>query len=333
MSKIAIIGAGTWGLALANLLDTNGHDVTVYVRNSVQVMSLSRNRTCDKLPGLVLSKKIELTNSVDLAMSDKNVIVYAIPSNAFREVVKNTIKKTNGNECLITVTKGMEDKTLYTMSEILEDELKESGIKNHKIAALSGPTHAEEVAIAMPSMAVPTSKDMKIAKFVQDLFMNEYFRVYTNTDIKGVEVCAAFKNIIALASGVVEGLGYGDNIKAGLMTRGLAEMVRVGKVLGCKKDTFYGLAGLGDMIVTATSLHSRNYRCGVLIGKGKNPKRAIEEIGMVVEGINFIPKAMRIKRKYKIDLPITNAMNDIAIKGKDPREISTLLMIRKRKSE
>ena len=333
MSKVGIIGAGTWGLALANLLDTNGHDVTVYARNSIQVVSLSKERKCDKLPGLYLSEKILFTNLIDEALEDKDAIIYALPSNAFREVVKSTIKKTKGTEYLITVTKGMEDKTLYTMSEIIEDELKKNKIKNNKIAALSGPTHAEEVAVAMPTMAVAASKSIKVAKFVQDLFMNENFRVYTNTDIKGVEVCAAFKNVIALATGVVDGLGYGDNVKAGLITRGLAEMVRVGKVLGCKKDTFYGLAGVGDMIVTATSLHSRNYRCGVLIGKGQKRDRAIKEIGMVVEGINFIPKAIRIKRKYKLDLPITSAMDDIVMKEKDPKEIALLLMKRKRKSE
>ena len=185
----------------------------------------------------------------------------------------------------------------------------------------------------MPTFAVSASKDIKAARFIQDVFMGHNFRVYTNTDIKGVEVCAAFKNIIGLASGGLVGLGYGDNIRAALLTRGMAEMMRVGKVLSCRKETFYGLAGIGDMIVTAISMSSRNFRCGRLIGEGYDVNKAIEKIGMVVEGANFIPKAMRIQRKYKLDLPIARSMYEIVINKKDPRYIFSLLMLRKKKSE
>ena len=308
MYKIAVLGAGTWGIAISSLLANNGHKVDVYVRSFSKAKMYEETRTYDKLPGLFLDASISFFNDIDSTIKDKDIIVFAVPSNAFREVAHKVIKKTSGREYLITLTKGMEDKTLYTMSEIIEDELKKSKIKNKNVAALSGPTHAEEVAKSMPTLAVAASKSMKVAKFVQDVFMNENFRVYTNTDIKGVEICAAFKNIIGLASGVLTGLGFGDNIKAALLTRGLAEMTRVGKALSCKKDTFYGLAGIGDMIVTAISMNSRNYRCGKLIGEGHSVDSAIKKIGMVVEGVNFIPRAIKIERKYKLELPITRAM-------------------------
>ena len=333
MIKIGIIGAGTWGLAIANLLAFNNHIVTVYARSSIQVDSLAKKRKHEKLPGMKLDKSILFTSNLNEAASSKDIIVIAVPSTAFREVTNSILKHINGNEYLITVTKGMEDKTLYTMSEIIEDELKKAKIKCNRIVALSGPTHAEEVSINMPSMAVSASKSLKAAKFIQDIFMNSNFRVYTNSDIKGVEICAAFKNVIGLASGMLAGIGFGDNIKAALITRGLAEMVRAGKALGCKKDTFYGLAGLGDMIVTATSMHSRNYRCGVLIGKGIDSNKAIKDIGMVVEGVNFLPKAMKIKSKYKLDLPITTAMYEIIYNGKRVKDMLNLLMLRSKKSE
>ena len=333
MSKIGIIGAGTWGLAIANLLAYNKHEVTVYARSLIQVESLDKKRKHEKLPGMKLCKSIIFTSSLKLAVFDKDIIVIAVPSVAFREVTNNVLKYANGNEYFVTVTKGMEDKTLFTMSEIIEDELKKAKIKNKRIIALSGPTHAEEVSVNMPSMAVSASKNIKAAKFIQDTFMNENFRVYTNSDIKGVEICAAFKNIIGLASGMLSGLGFGDNIKAAVITRGLAEMVRAGKALGCKKDTFYGLAGLGDMVVTATSTHSRNYCCGVLIGKGVNVNKAIKDIGMVVEGVNFLPKAMKIKSKFKLDLPITAALYEIIFNGKRVKDMLSLLMRRSKKSE
>ncbi len=333
MYKIAVIGAGSWGIAVSQLLSKNGHKVTIYCRNEKQVASITRNRKYDKLPGLSLDKSILIDSDLESVASDKDIIIFAIPSVAFREVVNNTFKYISGKECIVTLTKGMEEKTLYTMSEIITDELKRKKIKNTKVVALSGPTHAEEVAIGFPTMAVSASKNLKASKLVQDVFMNDYFRVYTNTDIKGVEICAAFKNIIAIVSGLITGLGFGDNIKAATLTRGLVEMIRVGKVFNCKKDTFYGLAGVGDMFVTATSTHSRNYCFGKLIGEGYKVEDAIKKIGMVVEGYNFIPKAMKIKRKYNLDLPITNGIYEIIFNKKDPQEIMGLLMKRSKKSE
>lgn len=333
MYKIAVIGAGTWGIAIANLLALNGNVVTVYLRSEIEAKKIAKTRKHDKLPGLVLDEKVDFSNDLYSAIEDEDIIIFAVPSYAFREMAHKIVPMTKGNEYLVTLTKGMEDKTLYTMSEILQDELKKAKKRNKRIVAISGPTHAEEVAKCMPTFAVSASKDIKVARFIQDVFMGHNFRVYTNTDIKGVEVCAAFKNIIGLASGVLVGLGYGDNIRAALLTRGMAEMMRVGKVLSCRKETFYGLAGIGDMIVTAISMSSRNFRCGRLIGEGYDVDKAIEKIGMVVEGANFIPKAMRIQRKYKLDLPITRSIYEIVINKKDPRYIFNLLMLRKKKSE
>ena len=333
MHNIAVIGAGTWGLAIANLLASNGHKVDVYVRDVAKAKKFAKSRTYDKLPGLSLDANIGFYSDIETTIKDKDMFVFAIPSSAFREVVHSVVEKSKGTECLITLTKGMEDKTFYTMSEIIEDELKKAKIKNKKVVALSGPTHAEEVAKSMPTLAVSASKDIEVAKLVQDVFMNKVFRVYTNTDILGVEICAAFKNIIGLAAGILTGLGYGDNIKAALLTRGLTEMIRVGKALSCKKDTFYGLAGIGDMIVTAISMNSRNYRCGKFIGEGYDVESAIKKIGMVVEGVNFLPTAIKLERKYKLELPITRGVYDIVIGGKDPRNILMLLMLRSKKSE
>ena len=333
MENVLILGAGTWGVAIAKLLSNNGHKVTCWARNENLINELKEKHLHPKLPKVVLNEDIIFTNQFENSFEDKDVIVYAVPSTGFREVVHNSIKHIDDKKYLVSLTKGMEDKTLFTMSEIIYDELKEEGIVNEKVVVLSGPTHAEEVVRELPSMIVSASSNISAAEYIQDMFMNEYFRVYTNSDVKGVEICAAFKNVIALASGIVAGLGYGDNMKAALITRGLAEMIRVGEVVGCKKDTFYGLAGVGDMIVTATSTKSRNYNCGKLLGEGYKAKDAIARIGMVVEGINFLPKAMSIKNKYNLDLPITNGVNDIVYNNMDAKYIATLLMTRSKKAE
>ena len=333
MANILVIGAGTWGAVISNLLSSNSHNVTCWSRNEKLIDSLSTNHTHFKLPGIVFNNNIRFTTDFDNSFVDKEVIVYAVPSTAFREVVNKSMKYVTSKHILISLTKGMEDKTLFTMSEIIEDELRIAGTDNKNIAVLSGPTHAEEVGRNLPSMIVSASKDIKVAEYVQDIFMNENFRVYTNIDVKGVEICAAFKNVIALASGIVSGLGYGDNMKAAVVTRGLAEMIRVGNVIGCNKDTFYGLAGVGDMIATATSTNSRNYNCGKLLGEGKNIEEAKQIIGMVVEGVNFLPKAMQIIEKFNLDLPITNGVYDIVYNNRNAKEISTLLMTRSKKAE
>lgn len=333
MANILVLGAGTWGSVVANLLTDNGHSVTCWARNENLIDSLNENHVHDKLPGVVFSDKIKFTTDFVGSFSNRDIIIYAIPSNAFREVVNKSIPYISDKCFLVSLTKGMEHDSLFTMSEIIEDELKKKGIVNEKIVALSGPTHAEEVGKKMSSMIVSASANDVAAKYIQDIFMNEYFRVYTNNDIKGVEVCAAFKNVIALACGIITGVGDGDNMKAATITRGLAEMIRVGAALGCKKDTFYGLAGVGDMIVTAMSTNSRNYNCGKLIGSGMNPKDAIKKIGMVVEGVNFLPTAMELKEKYNVEIPITSGVYDIVYNGKSSKDIVIDLMTRNKKAE
>ena len=333
MANILVLGAGTWGSVVANLLIDNGHSVTCWARNENLIDSLNKNHVHEKLPGVVFSDKIKFTTDFSGSFSNKDIIIYAVPSNAFREVVSKSIPYINDKSFLVSLTKGMEHDSLFTMSEIIEDELKKKGIENDKIVALSGPTHAEEVGKRMSSMIVSASSNDTAAKYIQDVFMNEYFRVYTNNDIKGVEVCAAFKNVIALACGIITGVGDGDNMKAATITRGLAEMIRVGAEKNKKKDTFYGLAGVGDMIVTAMSTNSRNYNCGKLIGSGVNPKDAVKKIGMVVEGVNFLPTAMELKKKYNVEIPITSGVYDIVYSGKSSKDIVTDLMTRDKKAE
>lgn len=333
MANIGIVGAGTWGIVIADLLIDNNHQVTVYARKKEQIESLEKSHVHQKLPGIILNDKIKYTNDIKNVCENKEIIVLAVPSTAFRNIAKEVVKYVGTNTTFVSLTKGLEDKTLYTMSEIIEDELKKNNILNDKIVVLSGPTHAEEVGKKFPSNIVSASKNINSAKYIQDIFMNQYFRVYTNQDVKGVEICAAFKNLIAIASGILTGLGFGDNVRAALITRGLAEMIRVGEKTGCMKDTFYGLAGIGDMIVTACSEHSRNFNFGKLIGKGMNVDEALKEIGMVVEGVNFIPKAIQIRDKYNLELPITSGVADIVINGAKPKDILKLLMTRKKKSE
>lgn len=333
MAKVVVVGAGTWGVVIASLLASNGHEVVVWARRQEAVDKLNNTHEHDKLEGIKIDKKVLFSADLKSSVEDKDVVVVAVPSIGFRDCIKEIIKYASHDATYVSLTKGMEDKTLYTMSEIIEDELSKNGIKNDKIVALSGPTHAEEVGKNFPSTIVSASKNKKAAEYIQDIFMNERFRVYTNDDIKGVEVCAAFKNIIALASGILKGLGYGDNIRAALLTRGLHEMTRVCDKLSLKIETFYGLAGIGDMIVTACSTHSRNFKCGTYIGEGMSVKDAVEKVGMVVEGINFIPKAIELRDKYDIELPITTGIASIVIDGKSPKEILSLLMTRKKKSE
>ena len=238
------------------------------------------------------------------------------------------------DQIIVDVAKGIEPDTLFTLTEVIYDELnKHKDLKDLRIVALSGPTHAEEVTLDLPTTIVSASKDLEAAGIVQNVFSNNSMRVYTNTDIKGVEICGALKNIIALASGISTGLGYGDNAKAALITRGMAEIKRLGLAMGCEETTFSGLAGVGDLIVTATSMHSRNNRCGLLIGQGHEPKEAIKEVGMVVEGINAIPAAMELMDKYEVEMPIVSAVNDIINNGADPLNTVNRLMGREKKME
>ena len=328
MTKVGILGSGTWGTALANMLALHEHDVTLYSSFKEETASL---KATHKHPHLdcELTEKINFTDDVKEACESKDIIIFASPSPYIRNSVIKAKPYLSKDSILVCVAKGIEPDTLYFMSEIMEDVLG----KGYRIVALSGPTHAEEVAICLPTLIVSASNDIEAAKIVQKEFSNDILRVYTNSDIRGVELCGALKNIVALAAGMSEGLGYGDNAKAAIITRGLAEMTRLGVAMGCDERTFYGLAGIGDIVVTATSLHSRNHNAGVLLGKGYSLEDTLKEIGMVVEGVNALKAAKQLEKKYNVELPIIDAAYNI-ISGKlAPGDVLPTLFGRRPQSE
>ena len=310
MIKIAVFGAGTWGIALARLLAVNGRDVTVWSAIPAELKSLSTTHRHPNLPGMVLPSTMHYTADIAEACAGKDILLFAVPSVFVRSTAKKAAPHIPEGQLIVDVAKGVEDKTLMTMSEIIEDELARQ--KRHaRVVALSGPTHAEEVARDMPTLIVAASEDEEAAKAVQKAFSTPTFRVYTNTDRRGTELGGAVKNVIALAVGIALGLGYGDNAKAALITRGNAELSRLGIAMGCKPETFMGLSGMGDLIVTCTSMHSRNLHAGMLLGHGKSMEEAKTEVGQVVEGINALPAACRLAKKYKVEMPIVQSVDAI----------------------
>ena len=334
MSSIGVLGAGTWGMALARMLANSGHDVSVWSALGYEIDDLSATRKHPKLPGVTFPESIAFTKDISDLCSGKEVIILAVPSPFIRATAKQALPFLNKDQILVSVAKGIEKGTHYTMTEIISDELKNAPeLDGIRIAALSGPTHAEEVAIDMPTTIVSACDDPDAASKVQDIFSNTCMRVYRNPDIKGVELCGALKNIIALASGILTGLGYGDNTKAALITRGLTEITRLGIAMGCREKTFYGLAGIGDLIVTATSVHSRNNTCGRYIGQGLPAEEAVKKVGMVVEGINAIPAAMQLKDAYNVELPIIEAVDSVINRGTKPSDAVMSLMLRDKKDE
>ncbi len=330
MAKIGILGAGTWGMALTRMLAKEGHDTTVWSALAQEVETYSTTRRQPNLPGMVIPDSVQFTGNVQEACSGKDILLFAVPSVFVRSTAKAAAPFIPQGQIIVDVAKGIEPDTLLTMTQVIEDEL---GKGAARLVALSGPTHAEEVAQDLPTTIVAASKDEDAALKVQQIFMNDVMRVYTNSDVPGVELCGAMKNIMALASGAALGLGYGDNTKAALITRGMHEITTLGIAMGCDVRTFYGLAGIGDLIVTATSVHSRNNRCGHLIGQGMKPEDAVREVGMVVEGINAIPAAMQLKKKYGISMPLVDAVDAVVNQGADPKEIVRSLMTRAPKSE
>ena len=329
MKNIGILGSGTWGTALANCLTNNGHNVTVWTKFENEKNALETNYVHPNLPGVDLNRKIVFATSLSSTVKDKDIIIFATPSIFIRETAIAAKPYLNPSQIIVTVAKGIEEKTFFTMTEILEDVLG----KEYSITALSGPTHAEEVSRGIPSTIVSAGSDLNACKIVQKAFEGTPLRVYTNSDVLGVEICGALKNIIALATGISDGLGFGDNTRAAIITRGLAEITRLGLSVGCKIETFIGLAGVGDLVVTATSRHSRNSRAGYLLGQGTPLDETLKQVGMVVEGINALPAAKNLAEKNNIDIPIINAVYDIVNNNKNPKEIVLSLLSREQKQE
>ena len=329
--NIGVLGAGTWGMALARMLSNSGKKVQVWSALPDEVEEYSTTRRHRNLSKMVIPDEIDFTSDIKEVCTGKDILLFAVPSVFVRQTARAAAEFVPDGQIIVDVAKGIEPVTFKTMSEVIREEM--AGCKDVKIVALSGPTHAEEVAVDLPTTIVSACEDMSAAEEVQNVFMNSCMRVYTNTDVKGVEMCGALKNIIALASGICAGLGYGDNAKAALITRGLAEMRRLGKKLGCLDETFSGLAGMGDLIVTATSRHSRNNKCGYLIGQGLSVEDAVKEVGMVVEGINAIPAAIEMSKTYDVEMPIVKAVDAVINHGADPAETVHKLMVREKKTE
>ena len=334
MSKVSIIGTGTWGIALANMLCSCGHNVIAWSDIADEIDYIEKYRKHPKLKETKILKDIKLTKNLREAVVGQEIIVMAVPSVFVRSTAAKISHYLTKNQIIVDVAKGIESNTLLTMSEIIYEEINKTIEFDYgNIVALSGPTHAEEVSIGLPSTIVSASVNDKIAKIVQEMFISQFMRVYTNNDIKGVEICGALKNIIALAAGISHGLGYGDNATAALVTRGISEISRLGIAMGCPIHTFYGLAGLGDLVVTCTSLHSRNNQCGMYIGQGASVKEAIEKVGMVVEGINALDAAHLLSIQHNVELPIIRSVYDVVKYNLNPKVSVQRLFERASKAE
>ena len=334
MARIGVLGAGTWGMALARMLCNSSHEVTVWSALEKEVEEYSRTRKHPNLPGMTIPAQIGFTPAIGEAVADKDIVLFAVPSVFVRSTAALAAPFLPDGQIIVDVAKGIEPDTLMTLTEVIADAaLKVCPDKKLRLVALSGPTHAEEVALDLPTTIVSASPDQEAAEYVQDVFMNTCLRVYTNTDVRGTELCGAMKNIIALAAGISAGLGYGDNTKAAIITRGMAEITRLGRKMGCEEGTFYGLAGIGDLIVTATSVHSRNNRAGYLMGQGCSAEEAKQQVGMVVEGINALPAAMELSARYQVDMPICCGVDDIVNHGASARDVVHRLMERPKKRE
>ncbi len=332
--KIGVLGAGTWGTALARLLAENGHDVTIWSALPEELKSMATTHRHPNLPGMQLPAALHYTADMADICAGRDLLVFAVPSVFVRSTAKKAARYLPDGQLIVDVAKGIEEKTLFTLSEVIESELHaRPGHEGCRVVALSGPTHAEEVARDLPTLIVAAAREEADAQKVQHIFTNPNFRVYTNTDRRGVELGGAVKNVIALAVGVALGLDYGDNAKAALITRGNAELARLGVAMGCQAATFAGLSGMGDLIVTCTSMHSRNLHAGMLIGRGMDVETTKKEVGQVVEGINALPAARRLAKKYKVEMPIVEAMGAILDGRLSARSAVATLMGRDLKRE
>ena len=329
MDKVCVLGAGSWGSALALVLAKNGYDVSLWTRDKEQADSINKTKeNTDYLPGVLFPNNIKVTTNIEDSVSNSKLIVLAVPSQAIRGISKQIKPFVKDEQILVDVAKGLEKGTGLRLSEVCREEL-----PNNPYVTLSGPSHAEEVARDIPTTVVVASEDLEIAQKVQDIFMSPKFRVYTNPDIVGVELGGALKNIIAFGAGICDGLGLGDNAKAALMTRGIREISRLGVAMGANTSTFSGLSGIGDLIVTCTSMHSRNRRAGILIGQGKSLEETLKEVKMVVEGITATEVAYEVAKELNVDMPITNAIYSVLHGGCSANKVVMELMMRNKTHE
>lgn len=327
--KITLCGGGSWGTAIARLLSNKGHELNFYIRNKEVIEDIRKNKENTKyLPGAKFEKEINLTNNLDSVLQDIEVFIIAVPTSSIREVLTSIKGKISKDVIIVNLSKGIEVESLDRISEISSEIL-----KDNPFVALSGPSHAEEVGKDIPTTLVASSENLKVAQTIQHEFSTPIFRIYTNPDLVGVEMGGALKNIIALAAGMNDGLAYGDNSKAALMTRGIYEMSKLGISLGANPHTFNGLSGIGDLIVTCTSMHSRNRRAGILIGEGKSMEEACNEVGQVVEGVKTVKSAYKLAKLKNIEMPITNALYKVLYEGYDPNKAVYELMTRENKDE
>lgn len=324
MAKVGILGAGSWGTALSLMLYKNGHNVTVWSIDKREVEMLQNEREHkSKLPGVKLPEDMVFTNNLEEGMKEKDFLVLAVPSIFTRSTARSMKPYIKQGQIVVNVAKGIEEDTLMTLSEQIEEELPEADV-----AVLSGPSHAEEVGRGLPTTCVVGAKSKATAEFLQEAFMNDFFRVYISPDILGIEIGGALKNVIALAAGIADGLGYGDNTKAALITRGIAEITRLGVKMGGKAESFSGLTGIGDLIVTCASMHSRNRRAGILIGQGKTMQEAMDEVQMVVEGVYSAKAGLALAKKYNESMPIIEQINQVLFEDKSPADAVYELMHR-----
>ncbi|MBQ8299173.1 MAG: NAD(P)-dependent glycerol-3-phosphate dehydrogenase [Clostridia bacterium] len=326
--NISVIGSGSWGVALAILLNSNGHNVKLWSYNPEEARMINEDKKCKFLPNITIPDGLECYTELEDALKDTNIVLIVTPSNAIRATLNNMLPFVTENQVFVLCSKGMEKDTQKVYTEVIKEVF-----PNNKVSALSGPSHAEEVSEQIPTAVVISSEDDAMSEHLQSVFMNPKFRVYINDDLLGVEMGGSLKNIIALACGIANGLGYGDNTVAALITRGIVEISRLGVEAGAKRQTFYGLTGVGDLFVTCSSMHSRNRRAGILIGQGKSVEEAVKEVGMVVEGINAVEGAYILAQKHSVSTPIINEMYDIIHKGKTPEEATMNLMSRGKKTE
>ena len=329
MEHITVLGAGSWGTALSVVLAQNGHQVMLWSHREEEAKRMQEEREqASKLPGVLLPENITVTGNMEAALKGNDAVILAVPSTAIRSTAAKLREYVPSGQMIVCVAKGIEDETFLTLTEIIEEE-----IPGVRACVLSGPSHAEEVGRQMPTTVVAGAKKKEDALYIQDIFMNSYFRVYTSPDVIGIEMGGALKNVIALEAGIADGLGYGDNSKAALITRGISELTRLGTALGGKTETFSGLTGVGDLIVTCTSIHSRNHRAGELIGKGYTAKEAMDEVKMVVEGVNSAKAALKLARKKGVNVPIIEKINAVLFEDKKSEDAVKELLMRDRRKE